>query len=652
MAQTFYIENDEEIISLISRLRKSPAQENFFVFPKHALILQSIVNLRLFQREADKLGKKIVIVTQDDTGKRLAEKAGVPTESYVENTSEKRATHLELVPPEINQSNPHKEMRNIPPMEKNVLRGQDVGSSDFYGAVVTDGVPVLEPLSQTTDQTLRIRDASPPKQTSLNSKRIEEIDAARQNAPNLPFHPSVTMGKSMNPPLQRTVSSTNVKPLAAKTTYAPAQTTVSDGRQDRLKNFYTGQRGGNAVFPLPTEKIRQADNRNTSVPVASRKAGPVFFLLGGISLLSLAGVTFFFFLSKAEIHVTPQRITKSIDLQFDGRTEGSVFGKDSLPVRLVENTESVTFQGQATGTSSGAAQKARGMITIANGYNAEPQTLVATTRFQSLDGKVFRLADGTIVPGMKNGQPGTIEVAVIAEETGTVYNIAPTSFTIPGFKGSPKYAKFSAQSMKTMSGGGDASGSGMTVISKTDLEKALDEAKRRAKAAYLEKAKKELQPNEKILEDLIEITPQNKMAPPLAGTAATSFDYKDDYTVKGFTFSEDTLKEKIQTQGEETINGTLFRPTAITLTYNDSISNYGDGTLRLKAHAVVVSESVIDREALTNDFLGKDESGINTVLAGHPEIKKVEVNFKPQWFSAVVPKTRNRVLLFVEPGEE
>jgi nicotinamide mononucleotide adenylyltransferase len=52
MAQTFFIDSDEEIISVIGYLRKSPEAENYFVFPKRSLVLQSAVNLRLFQREA------------------------------------------------------------------------------------------------------------------------------------------------------------------------------------------------------------------------------------------------------------------------------------------------------------------------------------------------------------------------------------------------------------------------------------------------------------------------------------------------------------------------------------------------------------------------------------------------------------------------
>jgi hypothetical protein len=87
MPQTFYIENDEEIISVIGRLRRSSSEENYFVFPKCALVLQSIINLRLFQREAEKLGKRIVIVTQDEAGMLLAEKAGLQAERYTDDFS-------------------------------------------------------------------------------------------------------------------------------------------------------------------------------------------------------------------------------------------------------------------------------------------------------------------------------------------------------------------------------------------------------------------------------------------------------------------------------------------------------------------------------------------------------------------------------------
>ena len=68
MHQTFYIDVDEEISSVIDRLNKSMSIESYFVVPKRALFFQSIVNLKILKREADKVGKIVVIVTQDEVG--------------------------------------------------------------------------------------------------------------------------------------------------------------------------------------------------------------------------------------------------------------------------------------------------------------------------------------------------------------------------------------------------------------------------------------------------------------------------------------------------------------------------------------------------------------------------------------------------------
>ncbi len=633
MPQTFYIENDEEIISIISHLRKSSSQENFFVFPKHALVLQSIVNLRLFQREADKLGKKIIIVTQDDAGKKLAEKAGVETESYLEDFSQ-RPPHLELTAAQGGKEVAAAAV--VPPQESEMLlRSQDIGSTDFYTPggnkpLAITSTPVLS--LQNEPQALRIRNASPPQQTSLNSRRFMG-DVPPQKPP------LATAPQPLVP------SSTNQMPVK--------QASVQDNRDERLKNFFTNKREGDRTSISAKKASPQPEQRSPKIPTSPKKIGTILSFLGGVSLLSLIGVGLFLFLPKAEIHITPHRIALNTDLQFDGRPEGSsAWDEKSIPVRIIEKTEPVALSVTATGTAPGSAQKARGAIIVSNQYSADAQSLVATTRFESADGKIFRLIDGVTVPGMKSGQPGVVEVSVIAEETGTNYNIAATSFTIPGFKGGPKYTQFSGKSTKAMSGGSDASGSGMSVISKTDLEKAASEAKEKAKTAYLDAVKSELLPNEKILEEVMVITPLNKMSLPLSGTAATSFDYQDDFTVKAFIFSEEAIKEKITTQGEEKISGIAFRPVSITLSYGESIPNYDDGTIRLKIHAAIVSESVIERDSLIDEFLGQDESGVSAILEKHPEIKKVQIDFKPQWFSSVVPKSRNRVILFVEPGEE
>lgn len=652
MPQTFYIENDEEIISIIGRLRKSSAEENYFVFPKRALVLQSIVNLRLLLREAQKLGKKIVIVTQDEDGKRLAEKAGLDTESYSDDFSA-RANHVE-----IERTQPiEKKPMPVPSMVA-IPRSQDLGSTDFYAPQsIAPSVP-----NEAQGMSLRIRNASPAKQTSLNSMRPENQNVPEKSTvPTPAFHPSVSMGPAPSPVVssdQRFAAPKQPilpQPAPNMSPQAPSVSqNVPSNREERLKNFFAPkdeQERRERLQSRPVAQVPKAAPQKTA-PTVSKKAHHVFLILGGISLLSLLGVGLFLFLPKAEVHIVPHKLMRSADVQFDCKNIGDMSGENALPVRIIESEQPVSLSLQATGTAPGSAQKARGSVVISNEFSTDPQTLVATTRFESAEGKIFRLIEGVTVPGMSAGQPGTVTAAVIADQTGSDYNISPTSFTIPGFKGSPKFAKFSAKSTKAMSGGGDATGGDITVISKADLDKAEKDAKEKAKEDYMSAVDSQLMSDEKVLEEVMEITPENQAALPVAGTAGSSFEYQNTYKVRAFIFSEKAVKEKIAAQMNQKVSDIEFQPKDITLTYGESIPNYTDGTLRLKTHAAVTLESVIDRDTLVDELLGKDEQEINTLLDSHPEIKKIQIEIKPQWFSTVIPKSKDRVIVTIEPGEE
>ena len=77
MHQTFYIDADEEISSVIDRLKKSMAVDNYFVAPKRAIFLQSIVNLKLLKREGDKMKKHVILVTQEEVVLAMAARSGI-----------------------------------------------------------------------------------------------------------------------------------------------------------------------------------------------------------------------------------------------------------------------------------------------------------------------------------------------------------------------------------------------------------------------------------------------------------------------------------------------------------------------------------------------------------------------------------------------
>jgi hypothetical protein len=85
--KVIYIETNEEITSIIDRIKKTQGRAISVVVPKRAALTQSIVNLKLLKKEANKLDKRLTIITNDKVGKNLASKAGFLVEKKVKEAS-------------------------------------------------------------------------------------------------------------------------------------------------------------------------------------------------------------------------------------------------------------------------------------------------------------------------------------------------------------------------------------------------------------------------------------------------------------------------------------------------------------------------------------------------------------------------------------
>jgi hypothetical protein len=62
---TIYLEPDDEITSIIEKVEAADNKVIALVLPKRTTSLQSIVNMRLLKRSADKAGKSVVLITSD-----------------------------------------------------------------------------------------------------------------------------------------------------------------------------------------------------------------------------------------------------------------------------------------------------------------------------------------------------------------------------------------------------------------------------------------------------------------------------------------------------------------------------------------------------------------------------------------------------------
>lgn len=216
-----------------------------------------------------------------------------------------------------------------------------------------------------------------------------------------------------------------------------------------------------------------------------------------IAALVILGVIVYATIGSAKITLNPK--TQDIDLKLKITASATVDAIDTefnkIPGQLFE-IEKTASQSYPASSEKEVAQKASGTITISNTSNTS-QRLVATTRFESKDGLIFRIPETIMVPAGTTATPGTISSTVYADRAGAEYNIAPTTFTIPGFKDTPRYTQFSAVSKTAMTGGAVGKAK---VVSEEDYTKAKAELSASARE-QVEQALQEQTGSLKVLND-------------------------------------------------------------------------------------------------------------------------------------------------------
>ena len=183
----------------------------------------------------------------------------------------------------------------------------------------------------------------------------------------------------------------------------------------------------------------------------SEKRGSKFgiWLIAGAAVLVLLIAAVFVF-SGATVTIEPRQKNIKVDIEAVAKNSGEL-AYETIAVGGVK-----TVYLQATGESK-VEKKASGTIIVYNNYSSAPQRLIKNTRFETPTGLVYRIDKSIIVPGtrVESGKiiPGSVETTVFADLPGPNYNIGLNDFTVPGFKGTPRYEGFYARSKTTMAGG-------------------------------------------------------------------------------------------------------------------------------------------------------------------------------------------------------
>lgn len=300
----------------------------------------------------------------------------------------------------------------------------------------------------------------------------------------------------------------------------------------------------------------------------------------------------------------------------------------TLPYQTISVTRSASVSVPASGTKK-VSRPASGVLTVSNSFSFASQRLIANTRFEAQDGKIYRIRDSITVPGGSALKPGTATATVYADSAGPDYNKpAGAVFTIPGFKGDPRYSKFSAVSEGAISGGftGDepAIADSDLAAAKTALQQKLDADVRAAAAAGIPEGSLAVPGALAVaFMDLTQTSGANKTATLSQSASATGI------IVRQADLAGAIAKNELKNYNSEPV---LFGDISNMDLSLATTSKRQDGTitLALKGNATLIWQ--FDKSALVMALLGKGKNEFQEVVRSfQPAIAKADASIRPFW---------------------
>ena len=355
-----------------------------------------------------------------------------------------------------------------------------------------------------------------------------------------------------------------------------------------------------------------------------------------IAIVVVIGVIIFSLFSSATLAYTPQSATLTFTNNSYTAYKTTVVGSGQLAFSVIQLSGNKSANVPASGQVQ-VSTKASGIIIIYNNSSTASQKLVATTRFETADGHVYRIPSAITVPGKTtvNGQgvPGNITANVVADQAGADYNIGLSDFTLPGFKGDPRFSTIYARSKAVMSGGFV----GMTAkVSAADLATAKTTLEAGIKTDLLAQARAQVPADFILFPNLSQIT--YTLLPQGTSTATTATE-NEQGNFTGVMFKKSDLATFLATQqlGSNVVTGPMEIPDYSSLTIGFAGTNpdlLQATSVNFQVNGTALTQWVTDESGLVKDLAGTKKSDLDSILKNYPSIQSADATIKPFWKSS------------------
>jgi hypothetical protein len=399
---------------------------------------------------------------------------------------------------------------------------------------------------------------------------------------------------------------------------------------------------------MPPEHVEQNDSADFDLPRQPRIRIPksnkrwLAAALGIGAIIVLASVVLSLMFAGATVTVYPKQDTVVVNASLVAAKDGA---QGALPFERVVFEKTLQEDVVALGEEE-VEERARGIVTIYNEFSESPQRLIKRTRFESTDGRIYRIQNAVELPGMQaDGTPGKIQAEVVAESAGEEFNIpGAMEFSVPGLSGLPQEELIYARSSDAITGGF------------VGVRRSIDEGDRQATLDSLETRLRD--------ELLSEAFSENGMPEGYQlSKNAVFFEFEplpdeltgvDTVTLRltgklhGVLFPSDAFAQRIAQLTLSTYTNSPIRidnpadlSVSLVATNDDGEADNDVALWDASRYTVTVQGKArfiweFDDAALAGDLAGKDEEMLNMpkaggLLDGYPGIDRLEASIRPFW---------------------
>jgi len=376
---------------------------------------------------------------------------------------------------------------------------------------------------------------------------------------------------------------------------------------------------------------RQAASQSEPVPVTdtyepSKKGGRPFItiiLILIVALIAGGGVAMLFAGAKVVVHPLEREVPVNTTL------DASSTETDPLPFEVVRIEKVATQPVPADGTET-VEDRASGTVIVYNEFSSTAQRWVTNTRFESPDGKIFRVKEPVSIPGMNDGKPGTVEVTIYADEAGESHNVGLVDFTIPGLAGSPQFESLYAKAKTPIAGGfigerpvvSESKANEVRVIAREALTKDLNDT-----------IADQIPSGFTLLADSVSVAFESLSNG--EGDGAGQATVREKGTASALVFPTDALASAIAQKTIGSYNDdavTIGSTNTLKVTNLPTISELqGSAELSVAVEGTVDIVWKVSADQIKTGIAGKSRAAAETVLGNIPGIDRAELILRPFW---------------------